>query len=62
MIFDSAAIYDVNTKNLTSVQLPIPKCFESDNPAYTVQDGQIVALICDENFHLKVLTITQSDE
>lgn len=52
----------MNTHKLSSVQIPIPKCFESDNPAFTVKDGQVVALVCDEAFHLKVLTITKEGE
>ena len=55
-------MYDVNTHKLSLVQIPIPKCFESDNPAFTVKDGQVVALVCDDTFHLKVLTITKEGE
>ena len=61
-IYDNAAIFDVNTERLTTVQLPIPKCFESDNPAYMVQDGEVVALVCDDKFFLKILRITKSGD
>ena len=59
-IYDNAAIFDVNTQRLSKVELPIPKCFESDNPAYMVQSGEIVALVCDDKFFLKILRITKS--